>query len=116
MARGGSKAAATSKMECFVIIVSRWKPLTIITKNSIWNVAVALDPPLNGCFFPKVCPKIQSKDKQKKNLQLEPLEKKYSDLLEELALKEMSPSYIRSTFGLAQTKKLCNGRRKYHKF
>ena len=30
--RGGSRTAATSKMEHFVIIVNGWKPLTIITK------------------------------------------------------------------------------------
>ena len=44
--RGGSRAAATSKMESFVIIVNDWKPLTIITKNSILDVATALDSPL----------------------------------------------------------------------
>ena len=44
--RGGSKVAATSKMERFVIIVNGWKPLTIITKRSILDVAVALDPQL----------------------------------------------------------------------
>ena len=56
--RGGSKAAATSKMECFVIIVNGWKmecfviivngwkPLAIIKKHSILDVAAALDPPL----------------------------------------------------------------------
>ena len=44
--RGGSRAAATSKMERFVIIVNGWKPLTIITKRSILNVAAALDLPL----------------------------------------------------------------------
>ena len=44
--RGGSKTAATSKMERFVIIVISWKPLTIITKRSILNVAAVLDPPL----------------------------------------------------------------------
>ena len=44
--RGGSRAAATSKMECFVIIVNGWKPLTIITKHSILDDATALDPPL----------------------------------------------------------------------
>ena len=44
--RGGSMAAATSKMERFVIIVNGWKPLTIITKRSILNVAANLDPPL----------------------------------------------------------------------
>ena len=44
--RGGSRAAATSKMERFVIIVNGFKPLTIITKGSIFDVAAALDPPL----------------------------------------------------------------------
>ena len=42
----GSRAAATSKMECFVIIVNRYQPLNIITKHSILDVAAALDPPL----------------------------------------------------------------------
>ena len=42
---GGSRAAATSKMERFVIIVKGSKPLTIITKRSILDVAVALDSP-----------------------------------------------------------------------
>ena len=46
LTRGGSRAAATSKMECFAIIVNGWKPLTIITKPSILDVAAALDPPL----------------------------------------------------------------------
>ena len=44
--RGGSRTAATSKAELFVIIDVNWKPLTIITKCSILDVAVALDPPL----------------------------------------------------------------------
>ena len=44
--RGGSRAAATSKMERFVIIVNGFQPLTIITKRSILNVVAALDPPL----------------------------------------------------------------------
>ena len=54
--RGGSRAAATAKMERFVtivngwkpfvIIVNGWKPLTIITKGSILDVAAVLDPPL----------------------------------------------------------------------
>ena len=53
MQRGGSRAAATSKMEQiviivnsltskkerFVIIVNGWTPLTIITKRSILDVA-----------------------------------------------------------------------------
>ena len=41
--RGGSRTAATSKMELFVIIVNG---LTIITKRSILDVAAVLDPPL----------------------------------------------------------------------
>ena len=48
--RGGSRAAATSKMECFVIIINAWKPLTIITKHSILDVAAALDPPQRWLF------------------------------------------------------------------
>ena len=45
--RDGSRTAATSKMEHFVIIVNGWKPLTIITKCSILDVAAVLDPPLD---------------------------------------------------------------------
>ena len=48
--RGGSRTAATSKMEHFVIIVNSWKPLTITTKSSILDVAEALDPPLLLAF------------------------------------------------------------------
>ena len=44
--RGGSRAAATSKMERFVIIVNDWKPLTIIINHSILHVAAALNPPV----------------------------------------------------------------------
>ena len=44
--RGGSRTAATPKMEHFVIIVNGWKPLTIITKHSILDVAAALDQSL----------------------------------------------------------------------
>ena len=33
-------------MERYVIIVNGWKPLTIITKRSILDVAAVLDPPL----------------------------------------------------------------------
>ena len=43
---GGSRNAATSKMEHFVIIVNGSKTLTIITKSSILDVAAVLDPPL----------------------------------------------------------------------
>ena len=44
--RGECRAAATSKMERFVVIVNGWKPLNIITKQSILDLAQALDPPL----------------------------------------------------------------------
>ena len=44
--RGGSRTAATSKMERFVIIVNGFQPLTIITMHSILDVAAVLDPPL----------------------------------------------------------------------
>ena len=44
--RSGSRAAATSKMERFVIIANGFQPLAIIKKHSILDVAVALDPPL----------------------------------------------------------------------
>ena len=44
---GRSRTAGTSKMELFVIIVNRWKPLTIITKSSILDVSAVLDPPLH---------------------------------------------------------------------
>ena len=48
--RGGSRTAATSKMERFVIIVNGCKPLTIITKRSILDVAAVLDPPLKQTY------------------------------------------------------------------
>ena len=44
--RGGSRTAATSKVELFVIIVNGFQPLTIITKSSTLDVAAALDQPL----------------------------------------------------------------------
>ena len=44
--KGGSRAAVTSKMERFVIIVNGFEPLTIITKCSILDVAAVLDPTL----------------------------------------------------------------------
>ena len=44
--RGGPRAAATSKKECFAIIVKGFQPLTITTKHSILDVAAVLDPPL----------------------------------------------------------------------
>ena len=45
--RGGSRAAALSKMEHFVIIVNSFQPLIIITKRSILDVASVLDLPLD---------------------------------------------------------------------
>ena len=47
--RGKSRTAATSKMECFVIIINGWELLTIITKRSILDAAA--DPPRSGSGF-----------------------------------------------------------------
>ena len=44
--RGGSRTAATSKMECIVIIANGFQQLTIITERFILDVAAVLDPPL----------------------------------------------------------------------
>ena len=44
--RGGSRNAATSKMERFMIIVNGLQRLTIIAKRSIMDVAAVLDLPL----------------------------------------------------------------------
>ena len=49
--RGGSRAAAISMMECFVIMVNGLKPLTITPKHSILDVAAALDPPLKNSYL-----------------------------------------------------------------
>ena len=49
--RGGSRTAATPKMEHFVIIVNGWKPLTIIINSSILDVAAVLDPPLTVIIY-----------------------------------------------------------------
>ena len=46
--RGGSRTAATSKVELFVIIVNDWKPLTIIRKSSTLDAAAVQDPPLTN--------------------------------------------------------------------
>ena len=48
---GGSRAAATSKMGYFVIIVNDFQRLTIITKHSILDVAAALDLPLRAELY-----------------------------------------------------------------
>ena len=48
--RGGSRIAATSKMEHFVIIVNNFQQLTIITKTSILDVSAVLDPPLTFSY------------------------------------------------------------------
>ena len=53
--RGGSRTAAASKMEHFVIIVNGCKPLIIITKSSILDVAAVLDPPLGGLWKLYIC-------------------------------------------------------------
>ena len=48
--RDGSRTAATCNMECFVITVNDRKPLTVITKPSILDVAAVLDPLLKFPF------------------------------------------------------------------
>ena len=61
--RHEARTAATSKIERFVIIVNGWKPLTIITKCFMLDVAAALDPPLHisqddailYCKFRQLC-------------------------------------------------------------
>ena len=52
--RGGSRTAATSKMELFVIIVNGFQSLTIITKSFSLDVAAVLDPPLGLSDFQKI--------------------------------------------------------------
>ena len=47
--RDVSRIPATFKMERFVIIVNGWKPLTIVTKSFILDVATVLDLPLMLC-------------------------------------------------------------------
>ena len=50
--RAGSRTAATSKMERFVIIVNGFKPLMAsIIKRSILDVAAVLDTPLFTDFI-----------------------------------------------------------------
>ena len=49
--KGGSRTAATSKMERFVIIVNGFQLLIIITKHFILDLAVVLDSPV-------MCPKL----------------------------------------------------------
>ena len=51
-----------------------------------------------------------------KSLQLEPLEKKYSNLIEQLVPKIMSSSFLKSTHALIEATKLISGRMKYYKF
>ena len=70
MLRGGSRVAATSKMERFVIIVSGFQLLTVITKCSILDVAAALDPPpqrVNAREIVKKFPNTQQKKRTRKN-------------------------------------------------
>ena len=45
--RSGSRTAATSKMECFVIIVNNFQLRTIISKHSILDVVAVLALPLD---------------------------------------------------------------------
>ena len=49
--RGGPRANEVSNIERFVIIVNGRKPLTIITKHPILDVAAALNPSLVSQFY-----------------------------------------------------------------
>ena len=52
--RDGSRTAAESKMECFVIIVNSFQPVTIITKDSILDVVLKLESvQINKSIAPK---------------------------------------------------------------
>ena len=53
-ARSGSRTAAAFKVEHFVVIVNGWKPLPIIIKSFIFDVAAVLDPPLGPAYIKKV--------------------------------------------------------------
>ena len=44
--RGGSRTAATSKMELLVIILNGFQLLNIVTKTSITGVTAVLDLPM----------------------------------------------------------------------
>ena len=60
--RDRSRTAATSKMELFVIIGNGWKPLAIITKHSISDVAEVLDLPLKQLRANKFVMAVSNKD------------------------------------------------------
>ena len=53
--KDGSTAAATPKIEHFVIIFNGFQPLTIITKRSILDVAVVLDPLFGISLYNTAC-------------------------------------------------------------
>ena len=47
---GGSRNPATSTMECFESEVNVWKPLTVVTKTCILDLAGVIDLPLKLTF------------------------------------------------------------------
>ena len=65
ISRCGSRTAATSKIERFVIIVNGFQPFNIITKHSILDVSGVLDPPLISFYYfiavpiGKTCSKVE---------------------------------------------------------
>ena len=73
--RGGSRTAATSKVELFVIIVDGWKLLTIITKSSTLDVAAVLDPPMTLAFFKAFYLSSSAPDVRSKLSQIAPRDK-----------------------------------------
>ena len=51
ISRGGFRTSATSKIDRFLIIISGFQPLNIITKCSILDVTGVLDPPLISFYY-----------------------------------------------------------------
>ena len=75
-------------------------------KNSMFNISRSMhSKDLNFGIHMDILTSLQLSGN---NLQLEPLEKKYSDLIEELASNKMSSSFLKSTFWLTQTTKSYN--------
>ena len=58
-------------MERFAIIVNGWRPLTIITKHSILDVAAVLDPPLKQLRENKSIMAVSNKDIDSRLAQLD---------------------------------------------
>ena len=55
ISKGGSRTAATSKVELFVMIVNGFQPLSIIAKSSTLDVAAVLDLSLISMVLYDIC-------------------------------------------------------------